>query len=141
MSKTISARIDETLHNKLKDVCNNEGITVNDKLKQIIQINLNDSSYSIDDESTIQEKKIKSEHPKDDKKILEKKTSVILEEMLKKLDRNEQKRKEIDLENKIKSISAKIDNFQETIQTKEKMECNPMYNKSNLHCLYSKKSF
>jgi len=140
MSKTISARIDETLYNKLRDVCNDEGITVNDKLKQIIQNNLNDSSCSIDNDVKVQEGKIESEQPKKDEKTLEKKTSGALEEMMKKLDRDEQKRKQIVVENQIKSINSKLDSLQETFQTKKKMECVPTH-KHGLRCSYSKKSF
>ena len=61
MSKTISARIDNALHNKLKDVCNNEGITINDKLKQIIHEKMYDLNENIEKKTEIQEKQFELE--------------------------------------------------------------------------------
>jgi len=41
MSKTISTRIDNTLHKKLVEQCNTDGITINDYLKNFVEEDLN----------------------------------------------------------------------------------------------------
>ena len=41
MSKTISARIDDTLHSMVTDEANQEGITVNEKLKGMLNNHFN----------------------------------------------------------------------------------------------------
>ena len=41
MSKTISARIDDTMHTMITDEANHEGITVNEKLKQMLNGHFN----------------------------------------------------------------------------------------------------
>ena len=41
MSKTISARIDDTLHSMVTDEANQEGITVNEKLKEMLNNHFN----------------------------------------------------------------------------------------------------
>ena len=42
MSKTISARIDDTLHTMITDEANQEGITINEKLKGMINGHFNE---------------------------------------------------------------------------------------------------
>ena len=42
MSKTISARIDDTLHSMITDEANQEGITVNEKLKGMLNGHFNE---------------------------------------------------------------------------------------------------
>ena len=42
MSKTISARIDDTLHSMVTDEANQEGITVNEKLKEMLNNHFNE---------------------------------------------------------------------------------------------------
>jgi len=42
MSKTISARIDDTLHTMVTDEANQEGITVNEKLKEMLNGHFNE---------------------------------------------------------------------------------------------------
>jgi len=42
MSKTISARIDDTLHTMVTDEANQEGITVNEKLKEMLNNHFNE---------------------------------------------------------------------------------------------------
>ena len=42
MSKTISARIDDTLHSMVTDEANQEGITVNEKLKGMLNNHFNE---------------------------------------------------------------------------------------------------
>ena len=42
MSKTISARIDDTLHTMITDEANQEGITVNEKLKGMLNNHFNE---------------------------------------------------------------------------------------------------
>ena len=42
MSKTISARIDDTLHTMVTDEANQEGITVNEKLKGMLNNHFNE---------------------------------------------------------------------------------------------------
>ena len=41
MSKTISARIDDTMHTMVTDEANQEGITVNEKLKEMLNGHFN----------------------------------------------------------------------------------------------------
>ena len=41
MSKTISARIDDTMHTMITDEANHEGITVNEKLKEMLNGHFN----------------------------------------------------------------------------------------------------
>lgn len=41
MSKTISARIDDTMHTMVTDEANQEGITVNEKLKEMLNNHFN----------------------------------------------------------------------------------------------------
>ena len=41
MSKTISSRIDDTLHSMVTDEANQEGITVNEKLKGMLNNHFN----------------------------------------------------------------------------------------------------
>ena len=42
MSKTISARIDDTMHTMVTDEANQEGITVNEKLKEMLNNHFNE---------------------------------------------------------------------------------------------------
>ena len=42
MSKTISARIDDTMHTMITDEANQEGITVNEKLKGMLNNHFNE---------------------------------------------------------------------------------------------------
>ena len=55
MSKTISARIDDSLHAKLLEQCNLDGLTVSDELNQILNKSLTCSS-SIEQAETPKEK-------------------------------------------------------------------------------------
>ena len=54
MSKTVSARISNELHDKLRDSCNDEGCSINDRLEKLMKNDLDDSN----DEFTDMEKKI-----------------------------------------------------------------------------------
>ena len=135
MSKTISARIDETLHNKLKDSCNDEGITVNDKLNKLLQENLNNSNKIEGQKTEIQGKKIESEQSKDEKKERE-----ILEALLHAVEQ----KKSTDFGNKLKSINRELDSLRETLQTRKKVESIQPHNNKKKHgfsCWSNKKSF
>lgn len=128
MSKTISARIDETLHNKLRDVCNNEGITVNDKLKQILDKNLNQTINNTDDIENRQENKTEKEESikiQDSSKTNKPNdtTKKILEELLENID------------NKIKKQKEEKTNLQSEIKIKKI----PSHNKSGIHCCIAEK--
>ena len=54
MSRTVSARISNELHDTLRDSCNDEGCSINERVEKLIKNNLNDSN----DELTDMEKKI-----------------------------------------------------------------------------------
>ena len=135
MSKTISARIDETLHDRLRNLCNDEGITVNDKIKQILDENLNHSSCSMDSE-VIQELKEKEpkevkpkEKDKESQKISENDDSDLekmLEKLLKSLTNSNKK------EEKIPLVEPKEE--KRNFQPKEKLNCVPLHNRKGLHC-------
>ena len=47
MSKTISARIDDTLHSMITDEANQEGKTVNESLKEMLNNHFNEEGKSI----------------------------------------------------------------------------------------------
>lgn len=135
MSKTISARIDEVLHDKLRNLCNNEGITVNDKIKQILDENLNHSSCSMDSEVSNESEKEKISLVEPTEKIQEsekisKKPKDILEEMLEVLQKRGKKEEKTSL---VEPKKEKI-NF----QPKEKLNCIPLHNRNGLHCCHSK---
>ena len=83
MSKTISARIDDTMHTMITDEANQEGITVNEKLKGMLNNHFNG-----------EEKKeiFQSQNEASEKEILElrqnqEKQVVIEKELFKVLDR------------------------------------------------------
>ena len=49
MSRTISARISNELHDKLRDSCNDEGCSINERVEKLIKNNLNDSNGELND--------------------------------------------------------------------------------------------
>ena len=51
MSKTISARIDDTMHTMITDEANQEGITVNEKLKGMINGHFNELNKPLTEEA------------------------------------------------------------------------------------------
>ena len=83
MSKTISARIDDTMHTMVTDEANQEGITVNEKLKEMLNNHFNEEG----------KKEIsQSQNEASEKEILElrqnqEKQVVIEKELFKVLDR------------------------------------------------------
>lgn len=116
MSKTISARIDETLHNKLKDSCNDEGITVNDKVNQLLDEHLNNSNDDIEKKVEIKE----SKSSKDDNTNSENQERSILDQLLKAVEnRPKQEKKQIK---------------KTTPQSIPKVEQIHNHNKHGLHC-------
>ena len=65
MSKTVSCRLSSEIHEKLLDKCNNEGLTVNDFVKVLVQTAL-DGTHKLACDSTLNRldstKKLETEH-------------------------------------------------------------------------------
>jgi len=49
LSRTVSARISNELHDKLRDSCNEQGCSINERVEKLIKNNLDDSNGELTD--------------------------------------------------------------------------------------------
>ena len=116
MSKTISARIDDTLHSMVTDEANQEGITVNEKLKGMLNNHFNEEG---------KKESFQSQNEASEKSILElsqnqEKLDKNFKEVFKILDRITDKM----TENDIKLLEAVDQRFDDHIRRyKHSMNC------------------
>jgi len=89
MSKTISARIDDTMHTMITDEANQEGITVNEKLKELLNGHFNGEEKKEISQSQNEElEQAILENQKNQENKLEEKINQVKNELKQKIEAN-----------------------------------------------------